>query len=127
MEWAIALIDEERGDDFEAVGNVHDALVGYINEDRIETVLLQVTHIMSNLPLHKLGWNPPLQFIVVAETGLNMAALKKWKPALKLAAQAFVKTTVEQLIVATGSNRHENECNFRLCISPYFYFRVSCG
>ena len=45
----------------------------------VQTVLPQVTSIMSNLPLHKLGWKPELQFIVDAEVGPNMAALKKWK------------------------------------------------
>lgn len=33
----------------------------------------------SNLPLHKVGWNPPLKFTVNAEIGSNLAAVKKFR------------------------------------------------
>jgi DNA polymerase I-like protein with 3'-5' exonuclease and polymerase domains len=80
MEWAIALIDAEfPNEEVEVVGNIHDAIVAYIDEDKVATILPQVMHIMSNLPLGQLGWNPPLKFTVDAEYGSNLAAVKKFK------------------------------------------------
>ena len=82
MEFAIALLDAEfPNEEVQVVGNIHDALVAYIDEDKVPVILPQVIDIMSNLPLHKVGWNPPLKFTVDAEVGPNLAALKKWKNA----------------------------------------------
>jgi hypothetical protein len=33
----------------------------------------------NQLPLHQLGWNPPLKFTVDAEFGPNLAVVKKFK------------------------------------------------
>ena len=82
MEFAIALIDDAfPNEEVQVVGNIHDALVAYIDEDKVPTILPQVVEIMSNLPLHKLGWNPPLKFTVDAEVGYDLASVKKWKKA----------------------------------------------
>ena len=35
----------------------------------------------NQLPLHQLGWNPPLKFTVDAEVGPNLAVVKKWQVA----------------------------------------------
>lgn len=88
MEWAIALLDQRfPNEEVQVAGNVHDAIVGYMDADKVDVLLPQVVDIMSNLPLHELGWHPPLQFTVDAEVGPNMAELTKFKPAaLKLAA-----------------------------------------
>ena len=80
MEWAIALIDDAfPNEEVQVVGNIHDAIVAYIDEDKVQTILPQVMEIMSNLPLPKLGWSPPLKFTVDAEVGHNLAELKKFK------------------------------------------------
>ena len=80
MEYAIALIDAEfPNGEVAVVGNIHDALVAYIDEDKVATLLPQAMAIMSNLPLHKLGWNPPLKFTVDAEVGHDLANMAKFK------------------------------------------------
>jgi DNA polymerase I-like protein with 3'-5' exonuclease and polymerase domains len=82
MEFATALIDDAfPNEEVQVVGNIHDALVAYIDEDKVPVILPQVIEIMSNLPLQKLGWNPPLKFTVDAEVGPDLAAVKKWKKA----------------------------------------------
>ena len=73
-------------EEVQVVGNVHDALVAYIDEDKVPSLVPQLIDIMSNLPLHQVGWNPPLKFTVDAEVGPNLADVKKWKPGLKKAA-----------------------------------------
>ena len=80
MEWAIALIDDAfPNEEVQVVGNIHDAIVAYIDADKVQTYLPQVMQIMSNLPLKDLGWNPPLKFTVDAEVGQNLADVKKFK------------------------------------------------
>ena len=88
MEWAIALVDAEFPDEeVQVVGNIHDAIFGYMDESKVETVLPQVMEIMSNLPLHQLDWHPPLKFTVDCEiSNQNLAEVAKWKPGLKMAA-----------------------------------------
>ena len=82
MEFAIALIDDAfPNEEVQVVGNIHDALVAYIDEDKVQVILPQVIEIMSNLPLHKVGWKPPLKFTVDAEVGFDLASVKKWKKA----------------------------------------------
>ena len=39
----------------------------------------QVVGIISNRPLHKLGWSLPLKFTADAEVDYDLAGLKKWK------------------------------------------------
>jgi DNA polymerase I-like protein with 3'-5' exonuclease and polymerase domains len=87
MEWAIALINDAfPNEEVQVVGNIHDALIAYIDEDKVEAILPQVMEIMSTLPLHKMDWHPQVQFTVDGEYGSNLANMKKFKPALKLAA-----------------------------------------
>jgi hypothetical protein len=57
--------------EIEVVGNVHDALVAFIDEDKVQTLVPQVVDIISNLPLHQLDWKPQLQLTVDAEVGPN--------------------------------------------------------
>jgi hypothetical protein len=81
MEWAIALVDAEfPNEEVQVVGNIHDAIFGYIDEYKVESLLQQVMAIMSNLPLHQVGWKQPLKFTVDAEAGQNLAEVKKWNP-----------------------------------------------
>ena len=82
MEFAIALIDDAfPNEEVQVVGNIHDALVAYIDEDKADLLIPQVIEIMSNLPFEKVGWKPQLKFTVDAEVGPNLAAMKKWKTA----------------------------------------------
>ena len=79
LQWAIALIDAELGEDFQVVGNIHDAMVAYVDENKVQTLIPQVLDIMGNLPFHKLGWQPQLKFTSDAEYGPNLAEMKKFK------------------------------------------------
>jgi DNA polymerase I-like protein with 3'-5' exonuclease and polymerase domains len=80
MEWAIARIDQEfPNEEIQIIGNVHDAIVGDVDSDKVDALIPQVIEIMSNLPFHEIGWKPALKFTVDAEVGPNLAALKKWK------------------------------------------------
>jgi DNA polymerase I-like protein with 3'-5' exonuclease and polymerase domains len=80
MLWSIALIEANfNPDDVRAIGMVHDALVGYMREDKVQQLMPQVMEIMSNLPFHELGWEPQLKFPVDAEYGYNMAEMTKFK------------------------------------------------
>ncbi|QIG66809.1 DNA polymerase I protein [Rhizobium phage RHph_TM16] len=80
MLWSIALIEANfHPDDVRSIGMVHDALVGYMREDKVKELMPQVMEMMSNLPLHELGWQPQLKFPVDAEFGPNMADMSKFK------------------------------------------------
>ncbi|QIG76975.1 DNA polymerase I protein [Rhizobium phage RHph_Y1_11] len=80
MLWSIALIDANfHPDDVRSIGMVHDALVGYMKEDKVQELMPQVMEIMGNLPFHELGWTPQLKFPVDAEFGPNMADMTKFK------------------------------------------------
>ena len=82
MEWAIALLDQAfPHEEVQIVGNIHDAIVAYIDEDKVDTLLPQVIDIMSNLPFDQVGWKPQLKFTVDAEVGPDLAHMKKWKKA----------------------------------------------
>ena len=83
MLWAIALIDAAYPNgEIEVVGMIHDALIAYVPADAVELWVGRAVEIMSNLPLHEVGWKPQLKFTVDAEAGPDLASLKK----LKLAA-----------------------------------------
>lgn len=84
MIWALALIEAEYGDnhDLEVVAMIHDALVAYVPIEDAALWAKRLTDIMSNLPFHKLDWEPQLKFPADAEAGPNLASLSK----LKLAA-----------------------------------------
>ena len=82
MEWAIALIDAAfPNEEVQVVGNIHDAIVAYMDEDKVDALVPQVVDIMSNLPFDQVGWKPQLKFTVDAEVGPDLATMKKWKKA----------------------------------------------
>ena len=58
---------------------VHDALIAYVDGRRGVAVGRRATEIMSNLPLHEVGWKPQLKFLVDAEAGTDLASLEKLK------------------------------------------------
>jgi DNA polymerase I-like protein with 3'-5' exonuclease and polymerase domains len=58
---------------------IHDAGYDYLLEDKAEDLIRQQVDIMQNLPFHKVGWQPQLQFIADAKLGYNMAELKELK------------------------------------------------
>jgi DNA polymerase I-like protein with 3'-5' exonuclease and polymerase domains len=83
MCWAIALLDAAfPNGGLEVVGMIHDALIAYVPEGEVALWAGRAAEIMSNLPLHEVGWKPQLKFTVDAEAGPDLASLKK----LKLAA-----------------------------------------
>lgn len=80
MIWAIALIDHAYpGGEIEVVGMIHDAIICYVPEDAYVMWAKRASDIMSNLPLHEVGWHPELQFTVDVEAGPNLAKLGKVK------------------------------------------------
>ena len=82
MEWAIALIDAAfPNEEVQVVGNIHDAIVAYMDEDKVDALVPQVVEIMSNLPFDQVGWKPQLKFTVDAEVGPDLAHMAKWKKA----------------------------------------------
>lgn len=58
---------------------VHDAGYDYVAEDRAMEIAQRQTEIMQNLPFHKVGWAPQLEFIADAKLGRDMAHLDKVK------------------------------------------------
>jgi len=80
MIWAIARIEQEfPNGEIEVVGMIHDALVAYVDEDKVHERTGQVVQLMSNLPLHEVGWKPQLKFTADAEAGPDLANMKKLK------------------------------------------------
>lgn len=59
-------------------GDTHDAAYSYCPEDKVDECVTQGLDIMENLPFHKVGWHPQLQFTADAKIGPDMSALKKW-------------------------------------------------
>jgi hypothetical protein len=81
--WAIALIgDAYPNGEIEIVAMIHDAIIAYVPENEVALWTGRAAQLMSHLPLHEVGWHPPLQFTVDAEAGPDLASMKK----LKLAA-----------------------------------------
>ena len=82
MIWAIALIEDAYpNNEIGVVGMIHDSLIAYVDEDKVELRAKQAAEIMSNLPFHKVGWTPQLIFPADAEYGSTLANLKKFKVA----------------------------------------------
>jgi DNA polymerase I-like protein with 3'-5' exonuclease and polymerase domains len=80
MIWAIALIEENYpNDEIAVVGMIHDALVAYVDEDKVQLRAKQASEIMSNLPFGEIGWHPQLVFPADAEAGINLASLEEVK------------------------------------------------
>lgn len=76
--WSLALIEAEYStDDIAAFGMIHDAAYFYVDADKIDLRAKQVAEIMGNLPFHKIGWEPQLQFPAEAEAGLDLGHLHK--------------------------------------------------
>ena len=74
MCWAIAEIDRAYPNgEIEVVGMVHDALIAYVDEANVPLWAGRAQEIMSNLPLHEVGWKPQLKFLVDAEAGPDLA------------------------------------------------------
>lgn len=60
------------------VGMIHDAIIGYIPEDKAEELALEIQAVMSNLPIkEKLGWDHKLAFPADIEIGPDWGSLKK--------------------------------------------------
>ena len=57
----------------------HDAGYDYVLEDKAEELVKLQVDVMQNLPFHKVGWNPQLQFMADAKLGVDMASLKAVK------------------------------------------------
>jgi DNA polymerase I-like protein with 3'-5' exonuclease and polymerase domains len=83
MLWAVALIDDAYPNgEIEMVATIHDALIAYVPEQDHQLWAARIVEIMANLPLHEMGWIPPLKFTADAEAGPDLAHMSK----LKLAA-----------------------------------------
>jgi len=78
--WATAEFNK-RGwlHDAPVIGMVHDQLLSYVPEDRIDEVEQRNREVMENLPFEIIGWKPQLTFSVDAEIGQNLAEMKKRK------------------------------------------------
>lgn len=80
MIWAIARIEEEYGDDIAVVGTIHDAMIAYVDADKLQLRAQQAREIMMSLPFEKVGWNPQLSFPADAEGSLlDLAHMEKLK------------------------------------------------
>jgi hypothetical protein len=62
-----------------AFGACHDAALNYVLEDRVDIDVANMLDVQENLPFHKIGWQPQLQFTADAKVGPNMADVKEWK------------------------------------------------
>lgn len=83
MIWSIALIEDAYGDDIATVGMIHDAMIAYVDADKVEMRAAQAAEVMSNLPFKDMGWSPQLRFPADAEwSASDLAHMQK----LKLAA-----------------------------------------
>lgn len=74
MIWALGLAHKLGYDELApCFGVVHDAGYNYVPEDNWEFHVKRDKELMENLPLHKLGWKPQLQFITDAKVGRTMS------------------------------------------------------
>jgi DNA polymerase I-like protein with 3'-5' exonuclease and polymerase domains len=79
MLWTFALEDKAGlTEHCPAFGAIHDAAYNYVPEDEIDLYVPQHLHIMENLPMELVGWQPQLQFTADAKIGKDMANLKDW-------------------------------------------------
>ncbi len=80
MQLAMVYIQREYGDQIQMFMMTHDSLSSYVPEDEAELWGRRLKEIMENLPLARdFNWNSPLKFYVDAESGPNLAELKKLK------------------------------------------------
>lgn len=78
--WAVALGDQSGFLDIcPSFGAIHDATYNYIPEDRVDECVKRQLDIMENLPFHKVGWNPQLQFTADAKIGPSMGELYEYE------------------------------------------------
>lgn len=66
MQWAMVELDR-RYPDLWIFSMTHDDLGMYVPEDEVTEWAIRCRDVLQNLPLHKLGWNPPLTFVADAE------------------------------------------------------------
>lgn len=77
--WAVAIGDERGFLEYcPSFGAIHDATYNYIPEDRVDECVAMQLEIMENLPFHKVGWKPQLQFTADAKIGPSMGELKDY-------------------------------------------------
>lgn len=78
MLWSIGLIEDAYpNDEIAMFGMIHDAMVAYVDADKVALRAKQATEIMSNLPFEQVGWKPQLSFPTDAEAGPNLAQLEE--------------------------------------------------
>lgn len=78
--WATALWDQNGYMEIApSFGMVHDALYFYVPADEAQKWYEVSGEIMENLPFHKVGWSPQLQFTSDAEFGYTLDNMKKVK------------------------------------------------
>ncbi|MEG1728776.1 MAG: DNA polymerase [Bacteroidaceae bacterium] len=78
--WAVAIGNETKFLDYcPSFGAIHDATYNYIPEDRVDECVAKQLDIMENLPFHKVGWKPQLQFTADAKIGPSMGELEEYK------------------------------------------------
>ena len=76
----LALIEIENSfdeSDVQVIGTIHDAAIGYVRASKAFELIDQVTEVMENLPLHKFGWKPDLQFPADASLGTRWHNLEE--------------------------------------------------
>jgi DNA polymerase I-like protein with 3'-5' exonuclease and polymerase domains len=80
MQLAMVLIRRQYGDAVQMFLMCHDSLAVYVPIGEEVMWAKRLKEIMENLPLEQLfGWKSPLKFYVDAESGPNLAELKKLK------------------------------------------------
>jgi hypothetical protein len=86
MIWGVSILLDAYPE-LEVVCTTHDSLWAYVPIDQVELWCGRIREVLENLPYGPVfGWQPELKLTVSAEAGFNLAALKKVKPPLKVAA-----------------------------------------
>jgi DNA polymerase I-like protein with 3'-5' exonuclease and polymerase domains len=84
MIWTFALCQQQLEDEYESglilpFGVCHDAGYDYLKEEFAVELAKKQLDVMQNLPFHKVGWAPELQFTADAKMGLDLANMSKIK------------------------------------------------
>lgn len=78
--WSVADFERELPEaDFATVCTIHDAVMAYVNENKVVEMATQAASIMANRPFDKFDWQPQLTFPADAEYGMTLASLNKIK------------------------------------------------
>ena len=75
---ALAMIDAAYPELW-CFGFTHDALSFYVPEDQAVEWAKKIKAVMEDLPLHKFGWKPQLDFPVDCEVGPNLGSTEEMK------------------------------------------------